>query len=225
MNEVYIISDVHGCIKTLLALIKKLPTNSKLVFVGDLIDRGNSSKDVIEFVKTNNYDCVLGNHELFMKNSLLNIDNNSYHWIYFLGGDKTLKSYHNDINILAEHLKWINKLPLYLEYEDLKTANNRNLVVSHSCVNDKWKFKNLKKSSLSYQSFKKEILYSRNIGEFDNKDIFNVFGHTPLSYVKKTSSYAAIDLGCVYENQKDIKGYLCAFAFPSMKIIKQRNIE
>ena len=61
-----VISDVHGCYKTLLALIAQLPTDEELCFVGDLIDRGPQSKDVIEFVKSNNHKCVLGNHEDMM---------------------------------------------------------------------------------------------------------------------------------------------------------------
>ena len=38
MENIYIISDVHGCYKTLLALIEQFPNkqNSKIVFVGDL---------------------------------------------------------------------------------------------------------------------------------------------------------------------------------------------
>ena len=45
MENIYIISDVHGCYKTLLALIDKLlnKKDSKIVFVGDLVDRGANS--------------------------------------------------------------------------------------------------------------------------------------------------------------------------------------
>ena len=57
MEQIYIICDVHGCYKTLLALINQFPNkqNSKIVFVGDLIDKGKNTHDVIEFVKNNNY--------------------------------------------------------------------------------------------------------------------------------------------------------------------------
>ena len=68
VKNIYIISDVHGCYKTLLALIDQFPNkqNSKIVFVGDLIDKGKNTHDVIEFVKNNNYDCVIGNHDEMM---------------------------------------------------------------------------------------------------------------------------------------------------------------
>ena len=62
-DKIYIIGDVHGCIKTLKALISQLPQNAQIVFTGDLIDRGRYSKDVIEFVRINNYKCIIDNHE------------------------------------------------------------------------------------------------------------------------------------------------------------------
>ena len=62
----YIIGDVHGEFDSLRLLTDKLPKDSKLIFVGDLVDRGKKSKEVVEFVKSNNYLCVLGNHEKMM---------------------------------------------------------------------------------------------------------------------------------------------------------------
>ena len=52
MENIYIISDIHGCYKTLLALIDQFPNkqNSKIVFVGDLIDRGKNSCEVVELL-------------------------------------------------------------------------------------------------------------------------------------------------------------------------------
>lgn len=48
-----------------LALIEQLPNkqNSKIIFVGDLVDRENDSYNVIKFIIENKYDCVRGNHE------------------------------------------------------------------------------------------------------------------------------------------------------------------
>ena len=53
MENIYIIGDVHGCYRSLLALIEQLPRkfDSKICFVGDLIDRGPASADVVEFVR------------------------------------------------------------------------------------------------------------------------------------------------------------------------------
>lgn len=71
-----LIGDVHGELATLQALLRHLgydtcgdhPAGRRLVFVGDLVDRGPDSPGVVEFVRglvdTDRAQCVLGNHEL-----------------------------------------------------------------------------------------------------------------------------------------------------------------
>ncbi len=78
----YVIGDVHGEFDTLMALVAKLSKDAKLIFVGDLIDRGAKSKEVIEFVRQNNHLCVLGNHEELM----------------LTYGESFIKSYPNSLN-------------------------------------------------------------------------------------------------------------------------------
>jgi len=46
MNH-YIIGDVHGEYDTLMRLVSKIPSEAKLIFVGDLIDRGSQSVEGI----------------------------------------------------------------------------------------------------------------------------------------------------------------------------------
>lgn len=234
-EQVYIISDVHGCIKSLKALVSKLPKNSKLIFVGDLIDRGKNSKEVIEFVKSNNYDCIRGNHEEYMIHTMKVLLNNpdkyeESQWIKRLGGKATLDSYGNidglpNNKIFLEHLQWLESLPFYLEYKDLKTINNRSLVITHAPVNDTWKYRDCPQDTDEFKLFYNEAMKSRRFGKYDNEEIFNVFGHTPLPEPKISDSFAAIDLGCVFDDGINLKGYLCALEFPSMNVIKQENIE
>lgn len=49
-------------------LVEFLPYKEKshLVFVGDLVDRGKYSAEVVKFMKEGSYDCVIGNHEELM---------------------------------------------------------------------------------------------------------------------------------------------------------------
>lgn len=235
MENIYIIGDVHGCYNTLMSLLKKLPQNAKVCYVGDLIDRGSNSKDVIELVKTNNYDCVLGNHELFFIDNvpkILNdeIDEETKEWLFKYGGKETLKSYllensELDKELLAEHLEYLKSLPDFIEYKDLKTEDDRYLVVSHSNVGDKWQFKDYPKDSIEYQQFLKTIYFGR-FKNYDNKNIYNVFGHTPVEKIDIENGYKTnIDTGCVYDNEVNLKGYLTAFKFSNLKVIKQENIE
>ncbi|MDY0052713.1 MAG: metallophosphoesterase [Aliarcobacter sp.] len=223
-KNIYIIGDVHGCYKTLLALIEQLPKNAHICFVGDLINKGENSSDILDFIIENNYDCVLGNHEVFMIEDLpLILEDEEYidksSWILDYGGDKTLQSYKNSSK-LKIHLEYLKSLPLYLEYKDL-TLNNRYLVVSHSQVENKWQYKNYPVNSKEYKKFQSTVLNAR-YKNFDNKEIFNVFGHTSISKVDINEYKANIDLGCVYGETGD---GLCALEFPSLKIFTQKNIE
>ena len=56
-----IIGDVHGHYQGLMVLMEKIAPNSgdQVYFLGDLIDRGPQSAQVVKFVKENNYPCLL----------------------------------------------------------------------------------------------------------------------------------------------------------------------
>ena len=227
-KQIYIIGDVHGCYKSLLALIEQFPNkqNSKIVFVGDLIDRGSNSCEVVKFIMDNNYDCVKGNHEeIFLEYapSKENEDlSDSKYWLFKCGGEQTLKSYTSKDEYYKQY-DFIKTLPLYLEYKDYKTTDDRYLVVSHSAIVNVWD-KRDSKDKFDIENFENQLLY-RRYKQFDNKDIFNVYGHTPRSEAKLTSFDANVDLGCVYKKEKVINPRLCALEFPSMNIYTQENLE
>ncbi len=233
--KIYIIGDVHGCIKTLKALINKLPKDSKIIFTGDLIDRGPSSKDVISFVRQNKYDCVMGNHEEMLlenidilKNNPQKLDTNS--WYNVFGGYETLKNYTTFLasffksTQLEKDIKWIESLPPYIEYKNITDKEGRHLVVSHSSVGKLWKDRHCDYNSQDFIHFEKQAMWSRDKQIYDNKDIFNIFAHTPTNKPIKTYYYANIDTGCVYNNGDEL-GKLSAIEFPSLDIISQEFIE
>ena len=225
MENIYIIGDVHGCYTTLLALVDKLPKNAKICFVGDLIDRGKNSKEVIEFVRSNNYDCVLGNHEYFMIESFQAIEtkkaNDIYlKWINKGGGLETLSNYKRTSEIKND-VDFLKTLPYYIEYKDYKTSDGRYLVVSHSNVGKVWELRNSShKSEIDF--FQNHLIWSRN-KYCDVKEIFNVYGHTILNEPLIDEYNANIDLGCYKTEIENPR--LCALEFPSMKIYTQENIE
>lgn len=62
----FVIGDIHGCYDELMALIAKagLSDADRLIALGDIVDRGNQSKEVYEYLK-NRTNCIvlMGNHE------------------------------------------------------------------------------------------------------------------------------------------------------------------
>ena len=66
MAETYVIGDLHGCYETLLALQDQIAVepHDRLIFLGDLIDRGPRIREVLDFVLYRPNTIVLqGNHE------------------------------------------------------------------------------------------------------------------------------------------------------------------
>lgn len=69
MERIAVIGDVHGCYDELMELLTKIGFYDgkidKLIFVGDLIDKGPEPAKVIEWAKTWSSCCafVMGNHE------------------------------------------------------------------------------------------------------------------------------------------------------------------
>jgi len=69
MPRTYVIGDVHGCIDELRELVGllNLTSTDRLIFIGDLIDRGPNSVEVVRQVtrwsKEMEVKLILGNHE------------------------------------------------------------------------------------------------------------------------------------------------------------------
>lgn len=116
-----IIGDVHGHYSALISLLGAIGPSQEdqIYFLGDLIDRGPQSAQVVQLVIENNYQCLLGNHEQMLLDAIGSgqVKREEFHvWLY-CGGYSTLESYQN--NIPQEHLNWFRQLPLYLDLGDL----------------------------------------------------------------------------------------------------------
>ncbi|MEM1368599.1 MAG: metallophosphoesterase family protein [Cyanobacteria bacterium P01_H01_bin.15] len=121
-----IIGDVHGHYDALMSLVEKIDPrgNDQLYFLGDLIDRGPQSADVVRFVMENQYPCLLGNHEemlLFAISPSGEINREALQNWLSAGGNATLASYNN--RIPHEHLLWLRERPMYLDLGDVWLAH------------------------------------------------------------------------------------------------------
>ncbi|MEA3352981.1 MAG: metallophosphoesterase [Campylobacterota bacterium] len=189
IDNTFIIGDVHGCYHTLMALVKKLPRDAKLIFVGDLCDKGDFSKDVIEFVKSNNYPCVKGNHEHLFEKYIIDAIEKDKHSAWSsdkrYGGLQCIQSYKGDIKLIKEHLKWIKKLPTYIQIDKYFITHGFGL-----------EYYDKKDDPDYYNDFLLNRIYKDTVEPEVQEDIINIFGHCVFDEVKKGKKYICLDTGC-----------------------------
>ena len=126
-HRVYAVGDVHGQDDLLVGLIDKVEADSKsrglakvtIVFLGDLIDRGPKSAQVIERLRRYRpvgvrLEFLMGNHEEVLLRILNGEDDLIGDWLRF-GGAQCARSYGLDPAMLA-------KMPLGEALETLRTA-------------------------------------------------------------------------------------------------------
>jgi len=123
MSRRLFIGDVHGHYGGLMRLLDliKPQTDDAIYFLGDLIDRGPESAQVVDFVIQSGHACLLGNHEDLMLKALCGdrTDSACFRWTSN-GGDTTLESYRdNQAALLKPHLLWMEVLPTFLDLGDL----------------------------------------------------------------------------------------------------------
>jgi serine/threonine protein phosphatase 1 len=123
MSRTYAVPDLHGRCDLLNAAIEKILDNSrgdtaKLITLGDYVDRGPHSRQVMErLVNWSSEELPLvalkGNHEAMMWECCRNLSD--IDWWLKNGGDRTVASYGEgmleSLAVPAAHLDWIAKLP------------------------------------------------------------------------------------------------------------------
>ncbi|MCC8126129.1 MAG: serine/threonine protein phosphatase [Clostridiales bacterium] len=115
-----IIGDVHACFDELEGLLNRVNLNKKedrLLFVGDLMDRGPKSYEVLSLVKflkeKMGERCILirGNHEEMCLNHVKSWSD-KIQWEYN-GSQATIDSFHAHGDDIKNHLDWITDNTVY----------------------------------------------------------------------------------------------------------------
>ncbi|WP_448562208.1 metallophosphoesterase family protein [Trichothermofontia sp.] len=114
-----VVGDVHGHYDGLMHLLEQvaLGSDDQLYFLGDLIDRGNQSAQVVEFVRKQGHACIRGNHEQMLLDAFPGHKvavSALQAWLYN-GGHTTYESYGSQVTLLLEHIDWLRTLPLYID--------------------------------------------------------------------------------------------------------------
>ncbi len=126
MKLTYAIGDIHGCASLLKKILKEInihrdknKAEATVVFLGDYIDRGPSSKQVCDILMSKpEYDhtthvILQGNHEEMCL--VAHEQEEHMGWWVSNGGETTLNSFNG--RCPDEYLKWMGSLPTYYKDE------------------------------------------------------------------------------------------------------------
>lgn len=212
----YIFGDIHGCLdklhKIFFFIKGQLNQDDTLIFLGDYIDRGMYSCEVVEYLITvsGTYNSIFlkGNHEDMLLKYLAHQDKQN---IFIQnGGGATIKSYtrnYREFMIPESHHLFYNNLKLYFETDDF--------IAVHAGFNPK--IDNIHDQSVEDILWIRDTFYRHD--HYWNKSI--IFGHTPVSFISNRSerifvdeskNIIGIDTGAVYG------GKLTCLRWPDKKI-------
>lgn len=225
-----IIGDVHGCADELETLLIKLgysiswkddepevqaPAGRKAVFVGDLVDRGPRSPDVLRIAKhmvdSGIALAVVGNHDDKLKRFL---DGRKVKLTHGLA--ETVDQLETECDEFKKGMReWLDGLISHY------VLDGGNLVVAHAGLKEEMQGR----ASGAIRSF---CMYGETTGEIDEFGLpvrHNwaaeysgkakvVYGHTPVPEAHWTNGTICIDTGCVFG------GKLTALQYPEMELVE-----
>lgn len=182
--NLFIIGDVHGCFHTFKALLEFWePEKEMLIQLGDLMDRGNFTPQLINYCREleKNYRNVVflkGNHEWLALQYANNSKDENWYDKY---GKKVLWQYVLEERRFEEDVIWLKTLKTFWQ--------NEAVMISHAGISESpFAFDENHYSGLIWQR-----LGIKNIGKVQ------VYGHTPVKgnkpfYDQQSNSYN-IDTG------------------------------
>lgn len=237
MTESYlVIADIAGQFDALERLANRMP-DEKIILVGDLVDRGHESFEVVEWaMKTPRVTTLMGNHEHMMWDYYTNFGVESIYgdmdgqptWTFCdarhnNGGGATKASYsrHGFKRPPQEHLDWIGSLPLYFKTEDGK------MVVTHAPIEAGKTLEDAHSQTLDfvknggYRHQDGSLLWCRTFPS--HKPYLQIFGHNsgwglhPF-YSKDEETIDEIYAICIDQSYKEI---LTGFHWPTYEILEE----
>lgn len=168
MSKIYAVGDIQGCAPSLKSLIKKIPAKSKMIFLGDLVNRGPDSLGTLRLLKQlqeeQRIECILGNHDLH----LLAVD----------AGIRKTKGLDTVQTILdapdrAELMNWLRHRPMAL--------SNGKILTVHAGVLPQWDMG----QTIECAQEVEKALRKKNYKEF----LGNMYGNTPNKWSHSLKGY------------------------------------
>ncbi len=183
------IGDIHGQSDILQVTLRSIDPqpDDTFIFLGDLINRGPDSKNVIDQIIDLSYNCnvktILGNHEEMLLGAFLGGKSDHSFWCKF-GGDKTLQSYGVESvrQIPGSHMMFIRDCLDYYETDDF--------IFVHAGCDPDLPLQNNSGSVLRWNKLNPSIARLHNSG----KTV--VCGHTVQKQILDLGHICCIDTGC-----------------------------
>lgn len=122
MRRTILIGDVHGCLEELKALLDKLnySPRDRLIFLGDLVDKGPDPAGTLRFIRSLNVEGVVGNHDekhvRWRKHEKRRMETGKKN-------PMSLSARQQEENkaFSEDDLTWIKSLPLFIRMEEAGT--------------------------------------------------------------------------------------------------------
>jgi serine/threonine protein phosphatase 1 len=197
MERIFAVGDIHGCFAKLISLMDIIdidPKKDTLLFIGDYIDRGTQSKEVVDYLidlprRQSRVIFLKGNHEVMLHLYLSGSERFSF---LANGGQATLDSYLKDHSrtlenpIPSTHLNFFDTLRPYYETDQY--------IFVHAGLKAKVPLDEQDEWDMFW--IRDEFIYS----DFDfGKRV--IFGHTPFREPLVFDNKIGIDTGAVYGNK------------------------
>ncbi|MFM0227848.1 metallophosphoesterase [Paraburkholderia dipogonis] len=190
-----VVGDVHGCFQKLrgaLDAIKFDATVDRLFSVGDLVDRGPDSDQVLEWLNKPWFHAVRGNHEQmaidFARGGI------PADWYMRNGGGWNIS---NPQHVSAEIADAFHALPIAI---DVETVNGLIGIVHADCPLRRWQDVRLALTGSNSEAFQEALLWSRDRFDQENREEVEgvravIVGHTPLVRYSSLGNTIYIDTG------------------------------
>ncbi len=215
----YAISDIHGCYHTFKELLDTigLNKNDELILLGDYINRGNYSKEIVDFImqlesEKYNIHCLKGNHEEMIFDSIIYNDKVN-------SEDVTLKSFGitNLKEMPKKYINWFLKLKPYhissnyiLVHAGLDFSKESHLQENRNMYWIRDWYKDIDYNRLGY----KKIIHGHQ--SINKNDIIEMRDDLEESQV------LGIDNGCYKTDQYGL-GKLCCFNLDTKELYFEVN--
>lgn len=210
-GRIFAVGDIHGCYDKLRRLMNRLPYNPQqdtLVFLGDYIDRGGRSREVLDYLcqlrqEGEKVIMLIGNHEYLMLEYHRSGDPILLPYLRQLGIDSTLSSYGDASPRSLQEMTFLPDAHRQLLHALRPYWQTDGYIFVHAGLEADIPLERQDISSLC--ETRGSFIYE----EHDYGKLV-VFGHTPFDMPFVTPTRICIDTGAAYGNM------LTALELPSM---------